>query len=188
MSENTIWDRFNECRILGLPGIPRAELHYYLVDVARELDVLREDGRQHGNVTPATIHLSKGAATVCDPDTEIRPLQGKTINLSDAVTTVYGAPEQFEGRVSPNSDQYALANVYQELLTGTRPLGGSSLQELLTQHLNGTPDVSPLPEGDQPIVAQALSKKPEERYQSCGAFVDELRRATDEPLLELFRE
>ncbi|MCE9566433.1 MAG: protein kinase [Planctomycetes bacterium] len=178
MTEFTLHDRFEACRELGLPGIPRAELLYYLVDVARALDQLQEDEKQHRNVSPQTILLDRGSATLRDPDTAVPLVKGGMVKLSECVTSAYGAPETFEARLSSSSDQYSLANVYQELLTGVRPLAASSLQELVMQHLTGTPNLTPLPESDQPVVGRALSKNPEDRYPNCVAFVRELMGET----------
>jgi serine/threonine protein kinase len=179
MAELTLHDRFETCRELGLPGIPRAELLYYLVDVARALDQLQDVRTQHRNVSPQTILLNRGNATLRDPDTAVPLVKGGVVKLSESVTSAYGAPEQFEGTISLRSDQYSLANVYQELLTGVRPLYAETLHELVIQHLNGTPNLTPLPERDRPIVRRALSKKPEDRYPSCIAFVRELLRDSD---------
>ena len=42
------------------------------------------------------------------------------------------------------------------------------------QHLRGEPDLTPLPAGDRPAVARALSKAPADRFPSCSAFVQAL--------------
>ena len=93
------------------------------------------------------------------------------------MTPVYAAPETFEGWVSRFSDQYSLAIVFQELLTGTRPFNGTNTRQLLMQHINGTPDLTSVPAADQPIIARALSKKPDDRWVSCAELVQRLRQA-----------
>jgi len=183
VADFTLRDRFEACRELGLPGIPRAELLYYLVDVARALDQLQEDEKQHRNVSPQTILLDRGNATLRDPETAVPLVKGGTVKLSECVTSAYGAPETFEARLSRSSDQYSLANVYQELLTGVRPLAAETLQELVMQHLTGTPNLTPLPESDQPVVGRALSKNPDDRYPSCVAFVQDLMGESNTPLI-----
>src|SRR5262249_14144087 len=91
-------------------------------------------------------------------------------------TPVYAAPETFDGILTRHCDQYSLAVVYQELLTGTRPFLGGSVQEIILQHLQTDPDLSPFPPSDRPAVARALAKRPEGRFPSCPAFV-KARRA-----------
>ena len=72
------------------------------------------------------------------------------------LTPLYASPEVFDGRPSVHSDQYSLAVVYQELLTGTRPFPGGSVQEIILQHLQADPDLSALPHSDRPAVAREI--------------------------------
>src|SRR5262249_44937260 len=90
------------------------------------------------------------------------------------ITPAYAAPEAFRGQVSRHSDQYSLAIVYQELLTGCLPLWDESLRQLAGRHLAAAPDLSPLPPEDRRAVAGGLSKAPEERFPSCTEFVQAL--------------
>ncbi len=89
--------------------------------------------------------------------------------MTGGVTPVYAAPETFEGWVTHFSDQYSLAIVFQELLTGTRPFNGANTRQLLMQHINGTPDMVAVPANDRPVLARGLSK-------IAGRTLAELRR------------
>ena len=51
----------------------------------------------------------------------------------------------FGRTVSRHCDQYSLAIVYQELLTGTVPFDGSNTRQLLVQHTKEEPNLKPLP-------------------------------------------
>src|SRR5439155_10311258 len=77
------------------------------------------------------------------------------------VTPLYSAPELLRGTLSRHSDQYSLAVVYQQMLTGSVPFWHESVYELMMRHLSGEPDLSALPEGDRPAVRRALAKVPE---------------------------
>ena len=90
------------------------------------------------------------------------------------MTPAYAAPELFDGCPGLHSDQYSLAIVYQEMLTGTRPFPGNTPAQLAAQHLHGKPNLRQLPKGDQPIVTKALSKDASLRYANCRAFINEL--------------
>src|SRR5262249_48280193 len=72
------------------------------------------------------------------------------------------------------SDQYSLALVYQELLTGTHPFGSLTPVRLTTPSLRGQPDLGPLPATDRPAVTRALDPDPARRFPDCVAFVDAL--------------
>jgi hypothetical protein len=99
--------------------------------------------------------------------------------LMGGVTPIYAAPETFQNKISKHSDQYSLAIVYVELLTGKRPFPGRNIRQLALQHMTEAPDLSMLPEGDRPIVARALAKNPEERWPSCTSFVRALSASRD---------
>ena len=90
-------------------------------------------------------------------------------------TPAYMAPEQWEGHAVPATDQYALAVMVYELLTGHLPLEGNSFYHWWHQHLN----VMPVPPGIinstlhrelDAVLLRALAKNPDERYPSVSAF------------------
>jgi Tubulin like len=87
------------------------------------------------------------------------------------MSPTYAAPEMFSGKFSSYSDQYGLAIVYQEMLTGTRPFRGRTAAQLSEQHLRAYPTLSALAVPDQAIVGRALSKNPNDRFPSCGEMV-----------------
>src|SRR5262249_24471640 len=74
--------------------------------------------------------------------------------------------------------QYSLAIVYQELLTGTRPFSGTNVRQLVLQHLHAQPSLVALPAADQPHIARALAKHPDDRFPTCKGLVKALRRPT----------
>jgi hypothetical protein len=95
------------------------------------------------------------------------------------VTPIYAAPETFSNKISKHSDQYSLAVVYIELLTGMRPFAGKNIRQLALQHMTEPPDLSMLPEADQPILARALAKNPDDRFPTCAAFIRALAGRSD---------
>src|SRR5439155_26681374 len=84
-------------------------------------------------------------------------------------------------QLSRHSDQYSLAIVYQELLTGTLPFNGKNVRQLLFQHTREQPKLDALPERDRALVARALSKDPEKRFKSCMEFVLALQQEPAPP-------
>ena len=177
LADRDLTHRLKECQSEGLPGIPRKELLKYMAEASEALDLM--NGRyeiQHLDIKPANIFLIGAHVKVADFGLA-KDLEGVKADVTSGMTPVYAAPETFEGWASRNTDQYSLAIVYQELLTGERPFPGPSAQQLLMQHLTGKPNLEPLPEHDREILARALQKKPEDRYGSCSALIQALMDA-----------
>src|SRR5947209_6363335 len=150
LADRSLWDRFRECRPQGLPGIPRDELLRYLEETAEALDLMNGHHQiQHLDVKPQNIFLVHNHVKVADFGLA-KAFEGMRATVTGGVTPVYAAPETFEGWISRYCDQYSLAIVYQELLTGVRPFNGSNTRQLLLQHLQAPPDLSALPAPDRP--------------------------------------
>ena len=175
LADRNLWDRFRECRAQGLPGVPRDELLRYMDEAAEGLDLMNNHYQiQHLDVKPQNLFLVFSHVKVADFGLA-KVLEGVRATVTGGVTPVYAAPETFEGWVSRFSDQYSLAIVFQELLTGQRPFNGSNTRQLLMQHINGTPDLSALPLADRAIIGRALSKKPDDRWPTCTELVRALK-------------
>lgn len=102
-------------------------------------------------------------------------------------TIDYMAPEQIQssGAVSPMSDIYALGVIMFEMLTGIRPFRGNPGQVLFAHLRQPAPDVREfIPNADAHValaLLRALSKSPEDRYMTAGAFAAALdARAADQ--------
>ncbi len=175
LADCNLWDRFRECREKGHLGIPREELLGYMEETAEVLDLMDgQFGLQHLDIKPQNLFLLYNHVKVADFG-QVKDLQGVMASVTGGITPVYAAPETFDGMVSRFCDQYSLACVYQELLTGQRPFDGSSMSQLLMQHLQLPPDLAPSPPADRPALQRALSKRPEDRWPSVRAFVRAIR-------------
>jgi eukaryotic-like serine/threonine-protein kinase len=178
LADRTLWDRFKECRSQGLPGLPRTELLEYMRETAEALDLMNQQFQlQHLDIKPQNLFLVFNHIKVADFGLvkDLGTMAAATV--TGGVTPVYAAPETFDGWLSRFSDQYSLAIVYQELLTGQRPFTGSTVRQLVMQHLQGEPDLTMLPVADRPAVSRALAKNPEERFPTCVEFIQALRNA-----------
>jgi len=181
LADRNLWDRFHECRTQGLVGIPREELLGYLDETSEALDLMNASYQiQHLDIKPQNLFLVHNHVKVADFGLA-KDFEGIRATVTGGVTPVYAAPETFEGWISRFCDQYSLAIVYQELLTGVRPFSGTNTRHLLLQHLSAVPDVSPLPPAEREIVARSLSKKPDDRFPMCTDFVKALRNAGRAP-------
>jgi formylglycine-generating enzyme required for sulfatase activity len=175
LADSTLMDRLREALRQGLPGIPVGELREHLRDAARGLDHLNSLGVQHRDVKPQNLLLVGGSVKVADFGLA-KLLGDKPASNSGSMTPAYAAPEYLRGKVSPHSDQYALAVTYCELRGGRLPFAGDQAQ-ILTGHLMNPPDLTMLAAAERPAVAKALTKKPEDRWPSCRAFVQALADA-----------
>ncbi len=177
LADKSLCDRFDACLQEGLIGIPRAELLNYVREAADALDyITKSHSLQHLDIKPENILLVSGHVKVADFGL-VKDIQNCTQSVMGGLTPAFAAPELFDGRPSATSDQYSLAIVYQEMLTGQRPFSGSTPAQLAAQHIHGRPNLRPLPRVDQSVVARALSKDPTHRFASCVDFVNELAQA-----------
>ena len=98
-------------------------------------------------------------------------------------TPHYSAPEQIDGlAVDGRTDQYALACVTYQLLTGAVPFERDHSTAVLLAHLSAPPPSlvarrPDLPGAVDQVIAKAMAKPPGNRYESCGDFADALREA-----------
>jgi serine/threonine protein kinase len=177
LAEGSLLDRHTAAVAEGLPGIPADELLEYMADAARGIDHLNEprpeDGQPHGiqhrDIKPANLLLVGGGVKVADFGLA-KVLRQSQASNTGCMTLAYAAPECVNGATSPRSDQYSLAVTYCQLRGNRVPFRGAA-EEVMLGHLLNPPDLSMLPPAEQPAVARALAKNPEERWPSCRAFV-----------------
>ncbi|HEY2883220.1 MAG TPA: tubulin-like doman-containing protein, partial [Pirellulales bacterium] len=180
LADMSLEQRAQQCRANGLPGIPRDELLGFIADTAEALDFLAErHSLQHLDIKPANLLISGDHVKVADFGL-VKELATRTQNsLVAGMTPTYSAPEMFDDAPAPQSDQYSLAIVYQEMLTGLLPFPGRTTAQLANQHLRSEPQLAALSPNDRAAVARALAKDPAERFPNCRAFVAALRGIAD---------
>jgi serine/threonine-protein kinase len=113
----------------------------------------------------------------------VEPADGLTETGTLLGTSEYIAPEQASGqRVDERSDQYSLATVLYELLTGSPPFTGDNFMAVAMKHIqepvpsvrDSRPDVSPRLDA---IVSRAMAKRPENRFPTTEAMMAALEAA-----------
>jgi hypothetical protein len=154
-----------------------------LRDVASALDYAHGQGVVHRDIKPANVLIAdSGHAMVSDFGI------ARGLGIGDAAMgsgTVIGSPgymspEQWRGdEIDARGDQYALAVMAFELLTGHRPFETVRVQDLMKLHLSGEPpNASSLKATLPPFVdlsiRRAMSKSPSHRFTSATAFIDAL--------------
>src|SRR6266566_4859953 len=96
-------------------------------------------------------------------------------------TPIYMAPEHWDGKPVPATDQYSLAVMAYELLTGRPPFLGNQ-QQMMYQHLQVQPQPPSRHNPDIPasldnVILRALAKRPEDRFISVTAFAQAFEQA-----------
>lgn len=176
LADRNLSDRFDECRREGQVGIARDCLLGYMTDAADALDYMYEQhGLQHLDIKPDNILLQGDRAKVGDFGLA-KDISRSEVSMLNGFTPMYAAPELFEGNPGVGSDQYSMAMMYTMMLTGKLPFTGRTPAQLMSQHMKSPPDLSALQPIDRPVVARALSKNANARFDSNRAFVEELSR------------
>ncbi len=162
------------------------------LDILRQtavaLDYAHQSGIVHRDIKPANIMLHKGAIVkVTDFGiAKITAARGYTQTGLLMGTPSYMSPEQIQVRpLDGRSDQFSLAVVAYELLTGTLPFEADSVAPLA--HMIAYADrpsahaANPaLPEAVDEVLYRGLAKLPNGRYASCAEFVAALEKAITE--------
>jgi len=162
-----------------------------LAQVADALDAAHRVQMTHRDVKPSNVLVERPDA----PDehaylvdfglSKSQQAVDQTITQAGEVlgSVAYIAPEQLEGKdTDGRCDQYSLACMAFECLTGRLPFPRDSQLAVLTAHLTAPPpavtSVRPeLPTALDPVIARGMGKAPDDRYPTCSAFVDALRAA-----------
>jgi serine/threonine protein kinase len=181
------------------PGIPlqTQDIVHIVRQAADALQHAHDHQIIHQDVKPANFLIRGNQENPNWPDLlladfGIARLNTGTTNTSHNVrgTPAYMAPEQLDGHTVPATDQYALAIMVYELLTGRPPFQGS-LSQVMYQHFQAQPappsTLNPsLPADVDTVILHALAKKPEERFRSVSAFArayQEAMQSTDAPTI-----
>ncbi|HEY1204820.1 MAG: serine/threonine-protein kinase [Bryobacteraceae bacterium] len=156
-----------------------------LRQTAAALDYAHKKGIVHRDIKPANIMID-GDGTVKITDFGIAKIAAsQQLTQTGLVmgTPNYMSPEQVQGRpVDGKADQFALAVVSYEMLTGEKPFTGEQLTTVLykivsedpppVEHLNPT-----LGFAVSMVLTRALAKESAKRYGTCAEFIDALEAA-----------
>src|SRR3954467_140425 len=167
-------------------GLELGKIFKLMGELLDALDFAHEAGVIHRDVKPANVMIdTAGHAKLADFGvarvTETEGDQGQATRAGAMVgTPSYMSPEQIQGQtIDRRTDIFSAGILFYQLLTGQKPFEGTqwALAKKIIQDDPVWPStVVQIPETIDRVVACALAKAPEQRYQRAKDFADDLKR------------
>ena len=167
-----------------LPPAQAIEIAY---KCCKALEFANTLGVVHRDIKPANI-LTK---TVDEADLEIKVsdfgaaqlARSDLTQVSGVGSPAYMSPEQLKGEeIDFRSDMFSVGGVLYHLLTGNRPFDGANTYKLIENILTATPAApsslrKEVPADLDEVIARALGKARDDRYESWNEFAEALAKA-----------
>lgn len=155
-----------------------------LDDLLSALDFAHRQGIVHRDIKPANLLVEAGGRLKLT-DFGVARIAGESTRTQGSMigTLKYMAPEQVQGqKIDARADLFSAGVVAYQLLTGVRPFDGDNDFSIIQQVIGHTPPppstLAPqLPPAVDAVLARALAKNRDERFQSAADFSQALREA-----------
>jgi formylglycine-generating enzyme required for sulfatase activity/tRNA A-37 threonylcarbamoyl transferase component Bud32 len=174
--------------------IPPHQIARLLKALTAALDYAHEQGVVHRDIKPGNIllHKKSGEIHLDQPLTndieailtdfglvQIAHAASQTASGTISGTPAYMSPEQAQGdRTDHRTDIYSLGIVLYEMLAGRVPFEADSTMSVIYMHIHSTPPaIRGISSDVQAVMARALAKNPDQRYQSSREMAVDFYRA-----------
>jgi serine/threonine protein kinase/ABC-type amino acid transport substrate-binding protein len=167
------------------------EVAYFVSQAADALQHAHDHQLIHQDVKPSNFLIRSRSGHPSHPDLlladfGIAKFTTATATASQSIrgTPAYMAPEQWDGQPVAATDQYALAVMAYQLLTGRPPFLGGPAQ-VMRQHFQAQPQppstLNPrIPFALDAVILRALEKQPEARFASIAEFARAFQQAVQD--------
>lgn len=183
MEEETLRTRLRRAGRLPMPEAMRIAR-----ELADALDFAHSRGVIHRDVKPENVLLLADHAVIADFGIACLadPLAGENLTATGMIlgTPTYMSPEQVFGdtALDGRSDQYSLACMVFEMLSGAPPFTGPTARAILAGHsVQQAPTLSArvvaVPSAVEDALRRALAKEPADRFPTVKAFAEALEGA-----------
>ena len=163
--------------------LPWQEALQILTQIGEALNYAHTKGFIHRDIKPQNILVSPEEGAVLTDFGLVKAVQSSNSTTTGSFlgTPAYMPPEVWHDHPSTQAtDQYALACVLVEMLTGKTLFGGSTPPAVMAKHFSPLSLPQPMPKdvpaGIEAVLRRALAQEPNERYPSIKEFVASLVR------------
>jgi serine/threonine protein kinase len=165
--------------------VPYPQALGWLIPIADALHYAHQRGVIHRDIKPSNILFDSEDQPVLTDfgiakllETDEATLTGTGLGVG---TPEYMAPEQWQGKATPATDQYALGVVLYELLTGQKPYTADTPAAIILMQANEPlrrpSTLAPgIPESLEKLLFKALANNPQDRYEDMAAMRKALER------------
>ncbi len=172
-------------QLLSEEAITPERMFSILGQAAAALDYAHQKGIVHRDIKPANIMIARDGTVKITDFGIAKFTASEQFTMTGAIvgTPHYMSPEQVQGLgVDGHSDQFSLAVIAYEMLTGEKPYTGDHLTTVVYKIVAEEPSpvtrLNPSLGGAiETVMRKAMGKKPESRYRNCTEFIDALEKA-----------